>query len=41
MATFVTLLLVPVLFAIAAKDLQLVRWESRSIPAMTGGTDRP
>jgi len=32
-ATFVTLLLVPVLFAIAVRDLRLVRWEGPAAPA--------
>jgi hypothetical protein len=39
-ATFVTLLLVPVLYAIAVLDLKVVRWETPS-PATAGAGHAP
>jgi hypothetical protein len=36
-ATFVTLLLVPVLYSICVRDLKIIDWETKKIPAAGDG----
>ena len=38
-ATFITLLLVPVLYAIAVLDLKIIKWETACPPEQTGGKE--